>query len=208
MLFLFDILRYSIKAMISFLKGKIILKEKSSVFILTQGGVGYKVFFKKAILEKLSVGDFFQCFCHLNVREDALDLYGFQTEKELYLFELLITISGVGPRAALKILSLDEVEKIAAAILNEDYKYLTNVSGIGPKTAKKIAVELKDQVLKSGLFLDEQYATLEDEVIDALQSLGYSKSEIKKAALKLPAKKMSFEDKIKELIKIIGRQKR
>ncbi len=194
--------------MIAFLRGEVLSKDKNSILLLTKGGVGYKVFVKSETLKKIFENDFFQCFCHLNVREDSLDLYGFETKKELYLFELLITISGVGPKAALKIISLDSAEKIAAAILNEDYKYLTNVSGIGPKTAKKIAVELKDQVLKSGLFSEEGYATLEDEVLEALLSLGYSKKEIKDAVLKLSPKKMSFEEKIKELIKIISKQKR
>ena len=125
--------------MISYLEGKILRKTQKYATLLV-GGVGYKVFVPVSFLNKLELGGDASIFTHLNVKEDALDLYGFSSESELELFELLISISGVGPKAALGIISLDTPEKIAGAILREDFAYLSSVSGIGAKTGKKIDI--------------------------------------------------------------------
>lgn len=175
--------------------------------LLTQNGVGYKVFLTKPNFEIVNEGDEnVSFFTHLNVKEDSLDIYGFRSQKELELFELLISLSGIGPKAALGILSLDTPDAIAGAILRDDPEYLTKVSGIGKKTAQKIAVELKDKVLKIGFEITGGPAKKNnEEVYDALFSLGYKKHDIQNALKNIPEEISGTENMIKEALKHLGR---
>lgn len=188
--------------MIGQLTGKISFSDSRFV-ILNVGGVGYKVFVSGDTLKELvaKTGEV-TVWTHLVVREEVLDLYGFLAKSELEFFELLIGISGVGPKSALSILSLAPPETLRRAISSGNKDYLTQVSGIGRKIAEKIVLELRDKIgaLESeGGNLDQ-----EAETILALESLGYSNKEAREALRKLPADILGTSEQVKEILKNIG----
>jgi Holliday junction DNA helicase RuvA len=137
---------------------------------------------------------------HTHVREDALDLFGFLERKELEFFEMLIGVSGIGPRSALAILGIASIETLRKAIGTGDTSYLTKISGIGRKTAEKIVLELRDKIgeEKGGSSLQGELDALE-----ALKSLGYSQNEARDALKKVPAD-TNTNTKIREALKILG----
>jgi len=189
--------------LISYLEGKIIKKFQKSAILLV-GGVGYKIFPPAGFLNRLELGEDASIFTYLNVNIDALDLYGFESEFELELFELLISISGIGPKAALGIVSLDSPDKIAGAILREDFAYLSSVSGIGAKTGKKIILELKDKIAKLSFEAEgAESASSDSEVIDALEALGYSPRDARDAVRSISKDIESVEERIREALKIL-----
>jgi len=191
---------------ISYLEGKILKKSEKSVILLV-GGVGYKVVLINEHINNINTGDDLGVFTHLNVKEDSLDLYGFKSQAELELFELLITISGVGPKAALGIISLDAPDAIAGAILREDFKYLNSVSGIGSKTAQKIVLELKDKIAKLNFDVQSDARGASDsEVIDALEALGYSPRDAREALRSISKEIDTVEDKIREALRLLGKK--
>ena len=191
--------------MISRLKG--ILETKAEKYVIMDiGGVGFKIFVSAATLENLpAAGQSATLHTHLNVREEALDLYGFLTQEELKFFELLLTISGVGPKVALGVLSIASVKTLVSAIAKGEVEFLTKVSGIGTKIAQKIILELKDKIVKLGFEAGEA-ATLEDyEVIDALIGLGYTPNQARRAVRNLPKDVKGVEKRIKEALKTLGK---
>ena len=155
--------------MIGSIRGKIILKTDKYLIVETNG-VGYKVNVTTDVLSKAKSPEIF-LFIHTQVREDAIDLYGFSDLEELNFFEMLLGVSGIGPRSALAILGIATIETLRKAISTSDTAYLTKVSGIGRKTAEKIVIELRDKVgeEKAGSSLRGELDALE-----ALKSLGYS----------------------------------
>ncbi len=192
--------------MIAYLEGKIIKKFQKSIVLLV-GGVGYRLFTAESFLNRVEINEGVSIFTHLNVKEDSLDLYGFESEFELELFELLISISGIGPKVALAIVSLDSPDKIAGAILREDFSYLSSVSGIGAKTGKKIILELKDKIVKLSFDAENaEGASSDSEVVDALLSLGYSQKDARDALRSVPREIKGIENKIKEALKILGKK--
>lgn len=154
-------------------------------------------------------------YTYLNVREDALDLFGFSTEQELDCFKILISVSGVGPKAGLAILSELTPEKLALSIATGDSKAITRAQGVGPKLAQRIVLELKDKLAKglelSGTTPEIQAAGIasasgnQAEAVSALAMLGYSQSEASVAVSKLDGN-LSVEDLIKQALKILSRQ--
>lgn len=158
----------------------IIAAKGARQLIVDVGGVGYSVFVSTGTLFSVEVGSSLTLYTHLSVREDALELFGFSEHSELSLFELLISVSGVGPKSALAILSLSTPEHVRRAISEGDVSALTKVSGIGKKSAEKIIIELRDKV---GASTNDALASGEADVLDALRALGYSLSEAR-AALK------------------------
>lgn len=194
------------KLMIGQLTGKIShLKER--FLILDVGGVGYKVFISTETREKIKESpETITIFTHLVVREDALDLYGFLEKTEQDFFELLISISGVGPKSALSILSLAPPETLRKAISSNNTNYLTQVSGIGRKIAEKIVLELRDKI---GV-LDSEDISLdqEGEAIMAMEALGYSTREAREALRHVPVEITETSAKIKEALKNLGNKNR
>ncbi len=174
--------------MISIISGKIKLKASNFV-IIDVGGVGYKVFITEDVLNKLPPEEEkAELFTHLHLRENGLELYGFLEYEELEFFELLISISGIGPKMAQGILSLAPVSRIKQAILDQDSSLLTKVSGIGKKNAQRIILELKGKVSKGfkaeeGL---EGRSKAYAEAIDALLELGYNINEARKMLERIP----------------------
>lgn len=193
------------------LTGKIIYKDEQTVAI-SCGGVGFKCFTTRNSLAKLSLqsGEV-TVFTHLNVREDALDLFGFATNDELDAFKLLISVSGVGPKAALAILSELTPDAFAVAVASGDTKAITAANGVGPKLAQRVIMELKDKIADVG-FISEESSSVSSavntansmsntsEAIAALTALGYSQTEASVAVSKL-SPSLSVEELIKGALK-------
>ena len=178
--------------MIASLEGRVLAKLDDGV-ILNVGGVGYRVRLTAPLLAQAREGDELFCFTHLAIRENEWSLYGFQTQEELELFELLLTVQGVGPKAALSMLSVMEPQSVAGAIAGEQAAMLTRIPGIGQKTAQRIVLDLKNKV---GIYATGMTATSSDtDAISALTALGYSVAEAQ-SALKALEPGLSLEEKI------------
>jgi len=194
--------------MISRLIGKIILKGEKFV-ILDVNGVGYYVYTTLDTLRRLHKDDDenFSFWTHLYVRENIMELYGFAEYSELKFFEMLIGISGIGPKGAMGVLSVAPIDTLRQAISSGDTTYLTKVSGIGKKIAEKIVLELKeklggaDYAPVGGILKDDQ------DVIEALQSLGYSLNESREALKQIPDNVAGTNNRIKEVLKNLGSNK-
>lgn len=187
--------------MLAHLKGKVIDKSEKYL-VLDVEDVGYKIFATLETIEKAPVGEERALWIHHAVREDASDLYGFYTKEELDFFELLISISGIGPRTALGILNVTTVSALKKAVSSRDTSHLIKVSGIGKKNAEKIVLELKDKFGDEG----KDGAGLKEEVdaLEALKSLGFSHSDAREA-LKKTTDGASTGARIKEALKILGK---
>ncbi len=190
--------------MIAHLSGTVILLTEKYAVVDT-GGVGYKVYGSPDTLAELREDSPASLFTYLSVREDALDLYGFSTGEEKDFFELLISVSGIGPRSALGILSATTVDTLKQAIGTGDTSYLTKVSGIGRKTAEKVVLELRDK-LRAHADMKETPGVLraESDVVEALKSLGYSQNEARDALKEVPADVVGTNARIREALKILG----
>ncbi len=191
--------------MISRLNGSVTHIDPKYI-VLDVGGVGYKVSVTSDTIFKIKVDDTLIVWTYLAVRENALDLYGFLSLRELSFFELLITISGIGPKTALGILNSASVEAIETAVQTADTSHLTKVSGIGKKVAEKIVMELKDKIEKISHTPESKSAMRGDaDVIEALKALGYRDNEAREALKELPKSIIKTNDKIKEALKILGK---
>ncbi len=188
--------------MIGYIRGSIKATRPTHLIIDVQG-IGYKVFTLKETILRSTEGE--QTFwTHLAVREDALDLYGFVHEEELRFFELLLTVSGIGPKSALGVLDIASVETLRSAIASGNASYLTNVSGIGKKTAEKIVLELKDKmsaadVASSGALKGDE------EALEAMRSLGYSAAEARDALRNVPQDIEGGNDRLRAALKMLGK---
>ena len=179
--------------------------------VIDCGGVGYACRTTNHTLARLKKGERARLYTHLNVREDAMELYGFYTESELNCFQMLIGVSGVGPKAALSILSAATPESLAMSIITGDEKALTVAQGIGKKIAQRIILELKDKLAKGQLSADgESYGgtgvtvipeNKSSEAAAALAVLGYSQSEIGVALKGIAMDALPLEDIIKQALK-------
>ncbi|OGI90420.1 Holliday junction DNA helicase RuvA [Candidatus Nomurabacteria bacterium RIFCSPLOWO2_01_FULL_40_15] len=186
--------------MIGSIKGKIILKTEKFLIVET-GGVGYKISVSVDTLSKIKKSnDEILLWIHTHVREDILDLYGFLDRQELEFFEMLINVSGIGPKGALAILGIASIETLRKAINTGDTAYLTKISGIGRKTAEKIVIELRDRMGR-----DTEGGSLQEELdaLEALKSLGYSQNEAREALKKVSAEE-NTNTKVREALKILG----
>jgi len=182
--------------MISYLKGEIIIKKKNFI-ILRMGGVGFKVFLAGKRMKDIKKEA--ELFSYLDVNERSLKLFGFLNYRELKLFELVREVSGVGPKAALEISSLDSPEKVEKEIRKGNEKIFKNISGIGPKKARKIILEISGKLSsKKDNFPDE-------EAFDALKNLGFKKKEIEEALERIPEGIEDKEEKLKEALKVLGK---
>ncbi|HYF10020.1 MAG TPA: Holliday junction branch migration protein RuvA [Candidatus Paceibacterota bacterium] len=187
--------------MIGYLRGSVLALEEKGL-ILDVGGVGYRVFAAQDTLAALKKERAKEAalFTYLSVREDALELFGFLTKEELRFFEQLISISGIGPKSALGILSSTSVERLSSAIASGDTGYLTKISGIGRKTAEKIVLELRE---KMGNIEESTGLREETDALEALRSLGYGEREIRDALKKIAAS-ATTKERIKEALKILS----
>ena len=195
--------------MIDQISGKIISINDNYV-VLGVGGLGIKVNISANFASKLVNEDLITLVTYLNVREDALDLYGFKNDSERNLFLMLISISGIGPKLAVSILSGVELDELKLNILSGDIKSLTSIPGVGAKTAKRIIIELKDKLSKTSTtelgFEDDYSSNISKDVLSALVGLGYSESMATEVIKRInPAKSnKSIESLIKESLKILN----
>lgn len=195
--------------MIDQISGKIISINDNYV-VLEVGGLGIKVNISANFASKLVNEDLITLVTYLNVREDALDLYGFKNDSERNLFLMLISISGIGPKLAVSILSGVELEELKSNILSGDIKSLTSIPGVGAKTAKRIIIELKDKLSNTTTtelgFEDDFASKISKDVLSALVGLGYSESMATEVIKRInPAKSnKSIESLIKESLKILN----
>lgn len=185
--------------MIASIEGKILDKDARFV-VVDVGGVGYKIFLSAVTIIKIKSGENAKFWTHLHVREDAMDLYGFLDKEELTFFQNLISISGIGPKSALGVISLAPVATLRRAISSGDTSYLTKVSGIGRKIAEKIVLELKDKFAGE----EEKFGTEtehDSDVLDALISLGYTQKEARDMVQRIPSNITGRENRLKEALK-------
>ena len=209
--------------MLAYIKGKLEMKMTGYI-VIDVGGLGYKVFMSEVGIEKVgNIGETVKVHTYYKVREDDISIFGFNTLEELKMFELLISVSGVGAKTALTMLAVCEPSEFALAVISEDVKALTGIPGIGPKSAKRIILELIDKIkaeqeieniknqiqsnknsntkIQKAIEIDENL----QEAIAALQVLGYNKKEIDKVFDKLETKDMTIEELIKNGLNMLGR---
>ncbi len=200
--------------MIGSLKGTVAQLEAEYCIVDTAGGVGYRVFMPSAHLAQLVLGKEIRIHVHTAVREDAILLYGFLSREYYDLFEILLTVSGVGPKMALGILSAIKPDAFYTAVSNKDIKMLVKLPGVGKKTAERMLLELKDKVSGSGDSEDvvQEVAAAGGsgavaEAIEALVSLGYSNSEIMPVLKEIPdCASLSGEAILRQALKLFARR--
>jgi Holliday junction DNA helicase RuvA len=172
--------------MIATLRGEIAQVEENAL-VLEVGGVGLRVFVPSPLRTRMKAGEVILLYTHLVVREDALTLYGFESQAERELFNTLLGVDGVGPKAALSVLSTLTLDAVQRAIFADEVEILNRVPGIGKKTAQKMAIHLKDRLKPMDTLASVAAMTDRDsEVLAALASLGYSVVEAQAAIQALP----------------------
>lgn len=198
--------------MFAYIKGK--LEEKLSHYVVVETmGIGYKIFMSETAISQIGeIGDNVKIHTHYHVREDDISLYGFLSNDELKMFELLLSVSGIGAKSAITMLSNITPSEFAMSIITNDISKLTKVPGIGPKSAQRIVLELKDKLKTEQAIAktEEVKAVIHtnentDEAISALQILGYNRKEIEKVLEKLDDPSMSVEDMIRNGLKYLGK---
>jgi Holliday junction DNA helicase RuvA len=189
--------------MIAKITGKIAFFRDNYV-VVDVTGVGYKVFVTDFAMGKIAGKKDIKLYTHTYVREDTLSLYGFLTLDELEMFELLISISGIGPKAGIGILSIAEPKTIRAAVVSGDSSILTRVSGVGKKTAERVILELKNRIteLPGGEY---KTAAADSDAIEALTSLGYSISQAREALKSVPEDIKDVSGRVREALKSLGK---
>ncbi len=193
--------------MISYITGIVDAVDLDKI-VLDNHGMGYGIYMSQNSLEAIGIGEELRIYTYLNVREDAMQLFGFLTKDELDMFKLLIGVSGVGPKGALAILSACPGDNLQMAIISGDAKAISKAQGIGSKTAQRIIIELKDKIdLESMITTNETSVSAEtksnqSEAIEALVALGYSQTDAFNAVKKIKdADNMDVEDMLKMALK-------
>ncbi len=191
--------------MIAGLKGRL-QALGSDWAIVNVGGIGFQVYMPTSTLSTLgAIGEEVELHTHLHLREDNVTLYGFATAEELGLFQTLISVSGMGPKLALAMLSAMSVEKLAMAIATGSAELLDEIPGIGKKLASRLILELKGKIAAGWLAAPAELAEENADVLAALTSLGYSVREATRAVATLPPdQKLSLEEKIKLALQYFG----
>lgn len=197
--------------MFAYLKGNIQFKSEEYV-VMEVNGIGYKIFMSKKSIDELEEDREVKVYTYLKVREDDVSLFGFKTNEELHMFELLISVGGIGAKSAITILSNITPSRFALAVITNDVNSLKKLQGIGPKTAQRIILELKDKIKTEEAILSNNNTKLEEEanseedqeeLIQALQVLGYRRYEINKILSKI--KSENLEDKIREALQYLAK---
>ena len=207
-----------------YIKGELVASNLNMA-VVDAGGVGYKMTVSentyRSLPKRAEKNPSVTLYTYLSVREDGIELFGFANERELSSFKMLLSVSGVGPKAAMAILSLLTPEKFALAVCTEDKKTISKASGVGPKTAARIILELRDKLMKETSIDENLSAAVLDhsgeeagapargklsEAMDALMVLGYSRSEAQNALKSIDIQALSIEEIIKEALKKLMKQ--
>ena len=193
--------------MITYIVGELTYIDNNTI-ILEACGVGYGITVPKSVIPSLpGIGSSIKIYTYQNVKEDALDLYGFLTMDDLKIFKQLITVNGIGPKGALSILSVISPDELRLAVISDDVKKIQSAPGIGSKTAQKLIIELKDKLKIEDVVYDlhdekDIVKSVRDEAVSALISLGYSNSESVSAVSALViTENMTSEDILKQALK-------
>ena len=198
--------------MFAYIKGS--LEQKSNNYVVIDvGGIGYKIFMATKAIENLGeIGQVVKVHTHYYVREDNISLYGFNTNEELRMFELLLQVSGIGAKSAIAMLSEISPSSFALAVISDDISQLVKIPGIGKKTAARIVLELKDKLKTEEAITKTEEVKLSitneeetSEAIAALQVLGYTKREIERALENVDTKNLQLEEIIKQGLKNLAR---
>ena len=199
--------------MYSYIKGSLEIKANGFV-IIDNNGIGYKIFMSENGIEALGeIGENVKVYTYYHVREDNISLFGFTSNEELRMFELLISVSGVGAKSAINMLSAITPSDFALAIISNDISSLVKVPGIGAKSAQRIILELKDK-LKTEEAISKADSKIKvvikqnnnaDEAIAALQVLGYNKKEVEKALEEIDSLALSVEDIIRKALMFLAK---
>ena len=200
--------------MFAYIKGK--LEDKAVNYIIVDNNdIGYKIYMGENAIESIgNIGDNIKVYTHYHVREDDISLYGFKTNEELRMFELLISVSSVGAKSALTILSNIEPSVFALAVITNDESKLVKIPGVGKKTAARIVLELKDKLKNvqsdnnMEKEVEEKIVSNEkiEEAISALQVLGYNKREIERVLEKINLEELTLEEIIKQGLKYLAKR--
>ena len=198
--------------MIAYVKGKLDTKTNTFVVIDVQG-IGYRIFMPAKSIEILGeIGQEVKVYTHHYVREDNISLYGFSSNEELRMFELLISVSGVGAKSAIAMLSEISPSSFALAVITDDISKLVKIPGVGKKTAARIILELKDKLKTENTIETAEEVNVEiekdnitNEAIAALQVLGYTRKEVERVFEKIDTKKLELEEIIKMALKYLAR---
>lgn len=193
--------------MIAQLTGALVLRSDPHI-ILDVGGVGYKVHLAGNALSRIGpVGEKIQVFTYTHVREDILDLYGFISRDDLLLFELLISVSGVGPKTALSIFSIGSSVDIRQAIITSNVEFFSAVPRLGKKNAQKIIIELKSKIgSTTELDLSAETINKNEDVVLALQGFGFSMKEALSAVKQIGKDNLSTQEKMRLALKYLGKK--
>ncbi len=191
--------------MISRLSGKVSFKGINKIEIEVNG-VGYEVFISAGNLDKIKIGQEAEIFVYQHIAEDKNDLYGFLNRQDRLVFEMLIGVSGVGPKTAQNIFSIASGEKILGAISRADVNFFKQVKGLGGKGAQRIIIDLKNKA-GSVVDLDFNLESADEGIYEALLGLGFTRQEARKAMGKMPADLKTEDEKIKFALKELGKNK-
>ena len=202
--------------MLAYVKGELAQKQIGYV-VIDVGGLGYKIFMSEPSIDEIgNIGDTVKVHTYYRVSEDDISLFGFNTQEELRMFELLISVSGIGAKTAIAMLACIEPSQFAIAVISNDIDTLKKIPGVGPKSAQRIVLELKDKMKKEQQIAELTNASLEQkskvkkiivadskvqEATDALQVLGYTKKDVEKALEQIDTNDLSVEDIIKRALR-------
>ncbi len=188
--------------MIQSLSGMVHSKTEHAVVVLV-GGVGFKVAVPVHTAAAITVGETAALSTHLHVREDSLDLYGFETEEMREFFEQLISVNGVGPRSGLAILDVADLAELKASIQQGRPDLLTKAAGVGRKTAERVVLELRGKVI--GIGSEKVVASMDEDsdLVDTLAALGYKKEQVRAAIAKIDASVTGIEARLKKALSIL-----
>ena len=201
--------------MFAYIKGSLEIKFKNYV-VIDVGGLGYKIFMSETAINELGeIGENVKVFTYYRVREDDISIFGFRTQEELRMFELLLSVSGVGAKSALAMLSCIEPSDFAIAVISNNVKLLTQIPGIGTKSAQRIILELKDKLkadqneeqIEQSKLKSAKVNENVQEAISGLMVLGYSRKDIEKAFEHLTVETLSVEDLIKKGLILLSNAK-
>ncbi len=197
--------------MFAYIKGSLEVKSINYV-VVENNGIGYKIYMSSKSIGTIgNIGEQVKVHIHYHVREDDISLYGFTSEEELRMFEILINVSGVGVKSALTMLSDITPSSFALAVINDDVTRLTKVPGVGKKTAQRLILELKDKLKSEDIASEEieveekKNNNINNDAVVALQVLGYSKKEAETVLEKIDTNGLSIEETIKQALKYLGR---
>lgn len=197
--------------MIRHITGKYLFYEKGSIVVETQGGIGFRIHVADTSpVLNAREGDVVQLYTYMQVKDDGMSLFGFNDRDALTLFEQLLTVNGVGPKAGLAIMSIGTVNQIKAFIMHKDAKSIANAQGVGKKTAERVILELADKVsavpIQDAEIATESAVLFSDErnnAVVALTTLGYSKAEAEEAIGHVPEDDLTIEEYIKKSLKFL-----